>query len=300
MKAFKRMAPFVLALGLIAVLSGCESDEEKQLRLERAHEVKMAKIASGQDALEDERAHERRMAYIQRPVMPVAPGAYVDYRGNLDYGSWGLFGWTWHDRESSYAIQSRRYVDYQISTGYYDDDYLDRPYTRERFRTTHSNGWKKTNITVNNYTSVKGETLSKSQYASNVKKAEVKNTKWKKAKQTQSTYAKGGFKNKFAQAKKEKAAKDAKAVKANATKTTTKSTYAKPSKTVNTVDKNKQKQAELKAKLKAKQKAKADKAAKAKRDRAAKIARDKAAAKARAKRAAKQKKQQQKKKQQNR
>ena len=295
MKAFRRMTPFVLALGLISVLAGCESAEEKRERVAFEREYALEKLRSGQTAIENEQAHERRMAHIQRPVMPVAPGAYVDYRGNVEYGSWTLLGWVWHDRESPYAIQSRRYVDYQIATGYYDDDYLDTPYTQKRWTSTHKNGWKKTNVTVNNYTSVKGETLSASQYKSNVKKAEVKNTKWKKAKQTQSTYAKGGFKNSFAKAKKEKAAKDAK-IAATTKKPVVKSTYAKQTKTVNTtVDKNKQKQADLKAKLKAKQKAKADKAAKAKRERAAKIARDKAAAKARAKRAAKQKKQQQKK-----
>ena len=283
-----------MATALISFLSGCESAEEKQLRLERAHEIKMAKIASGQDALEDEREHERRMAYIQRPVMPVAPGSYVDYRGNLDYGHWGLLGWVWHDRDSSYAIQSRRYVDYQISTGYYDDDYLDRPYTRSRFDSTHKNGWQKTNITVNNYTSTSGKTLTKAQYSSNLKKAEVKNTKWKKEKKAQSTYAKGGFNNKFAKNKKDADAK--KNQSKFAKKPETKSNLGK-SNAAKSVDKKKQ--ADLKAKLKAKQKAKKDaaaKAAKAKRD---KIARDKAAAKARAKRAkqkAKQQKKQQKKK----
>ncbi len=62
-----------------------------------------------------ERNHEARMGYIQRPV---APGNYIDYRGNPNHGYWNHNGnWVWNDPRSGYATQSRNYVDYQISTG---------------------------------------------------------------------------------------------------------------------------------------------------------------------------------------
>lgn len=191
------------------LLTGCESDEEKASRVEHERIVEIAKLNNGQYAIEKEQEHERRMAYIERPRMPVAPGSYIDYRGNTMYGSWDIFGnWVWHDRNSLYATQSRRYVDYQISTGALATGYLAHALTRDRWESNHRDGWTKTNITVNNYTSVNGKTLSKEKYNSNLKTAEVKNNKWKKDKKTQSTYAKGGFKNKFA---KNKAVADGKA-----------------------------------------------------------------------------------------
>ncbi len=68
---------------VLITLTACESASEKELRLERAHQIKMAKIANGQDAIEQEMRHERSLAYIQRPV---APGSCIDYRGNPSYG----------------------------------------------------------------------------------------------------------------------------------------------------------------------------------------------------------------------
>lgn len=292
-------------------LTGCESDEERKLRLEREHEIKMAKIQSGQYAIERDQEHERRMAfiqrdqdiiqheqrmaYIQRPVMPIAPGNYIDYRGNLDYGYWGPLGWTWHDPDSAYAIQSRRYVDYQIATGVLAAGYLSHALTRDRWERENRGGWKKTTVVVNNYTSVKGETLSKRQYDSNYKKAEVKQNKWKKEKRIQSKYAKDGWHQSFAKKKKAQDAASKKTTTQN-----TKSVYSKSStKTVQKpkVDANKLKQEKLKAELKAKQ---AKRVADKKRQQAQQQARAKAEAKARkrredAARKAKQKKVSQKK-----
>ena len=266
------------ALMLTTVLTGCESADEKKLRLDRDFEIRKIEAANGTAAQREENRHERQMAYIQRPVMPIAPGNYIDYRGNATYGSWGLLGWTWYDTDSSYARESRRYVDYQISSGYYSDNYLDQPYSRQRFDNKHQDGWKQTTVVVNNYTSAKGgKPLTEKQFKTNTKKAEVKNTKWKKDKKVQSTYAKKGFHSNF---KKNKAQSDAK-------KTPVKPKV--PAKPLTAKQKQDQKNAKLKADLKAKQKAKKDKVARDKKAKADKIARDKAQKKAKAKRDAKEK-----------
>ena len=110
----KKLISTLLVSLLVLTTSACESDQEKETRLERAHQIKMAKINSGQDAVEQEMRHERSLAYIQRPV---APGSYIDYRGNPSYGYWNNGSWAWNNPQSQYAMQSRQYVDYQMATG---------------------------------------------------------------------------------------------------------------------------------------------------------------------------------------
>lgn len=142
---------------VIFSVSACESASEKELRLERNYQIKMAKIANGQDAIEQEMRHERSLAYIQRPI---APGSYIDYRGNSSYGYWQNGGWLWNDPQSSYAMQSRQYVDYQMATGVLTTAVL----TQALWNSNHSSGWQSTNVTVNNYTSTDGKTISKAKY----------------------------------------------------------------------------------------------------------------------------------------
>jgi len=224
MKKFKRFPMIlmsVLAFMAVTSLTGCESSEEKELRLDREHEIRMAREENGSAEASRERSHERSLAYIQRPI---APGNYIDYRGNLSHGYWNSGSWMWNDPRSGYATQSSHYVDYQMSMGLLSTAVL----TQALFNRNNSGGWQSTNVQVNNYTSISGKTISKKKYKkrnkslTKKKKAQAKkrkklkakqpktvskstgikkDDKWKSKRDTKSTYAKGGFKDKFAKNK---------------------------------------------------------------------------------------------------
>lgn len=154
----------VVAFCIIVVgtsLSGCETAEEKELRRARQHELELARIESGYYEQLNKSRHEERMAYYNRPV---APGAYVDYRGNLQYGYWNAFGnWEWHDPNSIYAQQSRNYVSYQIATGVLAASAA-YALTRNSWESSNPGGWRTTNVTVNNYTSSEGKSITEADY----------------------------------------------------------------------------------------------------------------------------------------
>lgn len=169
----KKLISVLVVLTMALATSGCETDQERELRLERNHQVKMAKIESGQDAIEQEMLHERKMAYIQRPV---APGSYIDYRGNTAYGYWDDGYWVWNNPQSRYAMESRSYVDYQIATGVVVGAVL----TQAMWNSNNRGGWKNTSITVNNYTTVNGKTMTKAAYKAKTKKLNKKLSKNKK------------------------------------------------------------------------------------------------------------------------
>lgn len=233
----KKLINILLISTMALTISACESDQERELRLDREHEIRLAKINNGQDAIEQEQRHERSLAYIQRPV---SPGNYIDYRGNSSYGYWDSGSWAWNNPQSQYAMQSRQYVDYQMATGVLATAVL----TQSMWNSSNSGGWKKTNVTVNNYTSTSGKTISKSAYTAKNKaiaksaKAKAKSKKktvvvtkkpagkWDSKRTTKPTYAKGGFSNKFAANSKKAAA--VKTNKKSYTKTKTKKSYSKP------------------------------------------------------------------------
>jgi len=208
----KKLLSTLLITACALLASGCESDNERQVRLDREHQIKLAKISSGQDVIEQEMRHERSMAYIQRPV---APGAYTDYRGNTQYGYWNSGSWAWNNPQSPYAMQSRQYVDYQMATGVVATAVL----TQALFNSNNSSGWQQKNVTVNNYTSTTGKPIDKAtyttrnkavttKYKTRAKATTVKSTvvkpavkkapsKWDSKRKAAPTYAKGGFKNTF-------------------------------------------------------------------------------------------------------
>jgi hypothetical protein len=245
----KRLLNIALIASVVLFTTACETDEERELRLDRQHEIKMAKIESGQDAMEQEMRHERNLAYIQRPV---APGNYTDYRGNSSYGYWNSGSWMWNDPNSHYASQSRHYVDYNMSMGVLGTAVL----TQALFNSNNSNGWQKTEVNVNNYTSISGDKIDKTKYNKNLKKADKKVKKQKKyvaknktnkspvsvkatpkpkgkwdSKRTKpSKYASNGFNKKFADNSKKSKAKANKSSYSKTTKTTKTKVKYKPKK----------------------------------------------------------------------
>ena len=232
----------------VVILSGCESAEEKELRLDREHEIRMQREMNGSAEASRERSHERSLAYIQRPI---APGSYIDYRGNSSYGYWNNGGWVWNNPQSQYAISSGHYVDYGMATGVLTTAVL----SQALFNSNNSNGWQSTNVTVNNYTSTGGKTISKEKYTkrnkrlTKKKKAQAKKrkltktkssktvnkstgtkkvNKWESKRKAKPTYAKGGFQNKFAKnQKKSTYAKNNKSSSKSKYKAPAKSTYKK-------------------------------------------------------------------------
>lgn len=160
MKNFKRfpmVVVSVIAFMAVTSLSGCESASEKELRLDREHEIRMQREDNGSAEASRERSHERSLAYIQRPV---APGSYIDYRGNTNHGYWNNGSWAWNNPQSSYASESRQYVDYGLATGVLATAVL----TQALFSNNNSDGWQKSNVTVNNYTSVDNKVISKEKF----------------------------------------------------------------------------------------------------------------------------------------
>lgn len=234
----------VIAFMAVTSLSGCETADEAEHR----RSIERLKVANGQDAIEQEMRHERSMAYIQRPI---APGSYIDYRGNTQHGYWQNGHWMWNDPQSRYAVASGHYVDYGMATGSLTTAAL----TYALFSRNNSNGWTHTEVTVNNYTSVDNEVISKEKYnkrnksLTKKKKAQDRkrkaakakspktvskstgtkkvDSKWKSKRKVEPEYGKKGFKSNF-RSNKQKAA-DRKSYKAkNQTKyKQAKSTYKK-------------------------------------------------------------------------
>lgn len=175
------MKRLLVLLGLSAalVLTGCgKSEEDKQ----REHEIKLAKIQSGQDLAEKEMSHERQLAYYSqpRPIAPIAAGNYIDYRGNLQYGYWDNFGnWRWNNESSAQAMQTRSYLDYQVATGVLAASALAVALSRDDWGRDHRGGWKKQVIVVDKYTSRTGKVISKSEYEANARAAKAERKAWK-------------------------------------------------------------------------------------------------------------------------
>jgi hypothetical protein len=186
------LAVFGLAT-LLILTTGCGSEEDKQ----RAHEIRMAKIESGQALVEEEMDHERRMAYsVPRPTAPIAMGTYIDYRGNPAYGHWDIFGnWVWSNPNGMYATQTRHYLDYQVATGVLGAGVLAMALTRDSWDRDHRDGWKSRPVVVKNYISSDGKQISKKEYKKRQATAQKKRDTWKKNKSTyqaknKSTYSK--------------------------------------------------------------------------------------------------------------
>tara|TARA_B100000700_G_scaffold311500_1_gene393521 strand:+ start:124235 stop:125353 length:1119 start_codon:yes stop_codon:yes gene_type:complete len=185
----KRLLALV-GLAAALVLTGCGKSEEQ---LQREHEIKLAKIQSGQDLAEKEMAHEQKLAYYSqpRPVAPIAAGNYVDYRGNLQYGYWDTFGnWRWHNEDSVQAAQTRSYLDYQVATGVIAASALAVALSRDDWDRKHRGGWKKDVIVVEHATGRDGRTLSQSEYESRAKAAKAERDMWKAKKKQYEAEAK--------------------------------------------------------------------------------------------------------------
>lgn len=177
----KKLLLPILAIVVMAGLSGCErSEADKQ----RAHEIRMAKIESGQDLKEREMSHQRSMAYygysVPRPIGPVAPGAYIDYRGNPAYGYWGASGfWHWNDPTGLYAMQTRNYLNYQVATGVMTAALVGAALSRDDWDRDNRGGWSERNVTVNKYYSKDGKEISKNEYGKRNAAYTAKRDKWK-------------------------------------------------------------------------------------------------------------------------
>lgn len=185
----KRLLALV-GLAAALVLTGCGKSEEQ---LQREHEIKLAKIQSGQDLAEKEMDHERKLAYYSqpRPVAPIAAGSYVDYRGNLQYGYWDQLGqWRWHNENSMQATQTRSYLDYQVATGVLAASALAVALSRDDWSRDHRSGWKKEVIVVDRATGRDGRSLSQSEYESRSKAAKAERDMWKAKKKQYEAEAK--------------------------------------------------------------------------------------------------------------
>ena len=186
------MKRLLALVGLTAalVLTGCGKSEEQ---LQREHEIKLAKIQSGQDLAEKEMEHDRKLAYYSqpRPIAPIAAGSYVDYRGNLQYGYWDTFGnWRWHNENSMQATQTRSYLDYQVATGVLAASALAVALSRDDWSRDHRSGWKKEVIVVDRATGRDGRALSQSEYESRSKAAKAESAMWKAKKKQYEAEAK--------------------------------------------------------------------------------------------------------------
>lgn len=185
----KRLLALV-GLAAALVVTGCGKSEEQ---LQREHEIKLAKIQSGQDLAEKEMDHERKLAYYSqpRPVAPIAAGSYVDYRGNLQYGYWDQLGqWRWHNENSMQATQTRSYLDYQVATGVLAASALAVALSRDDWSRDHRSGWKKEVIVVDRATGRDGRSLSQSEYESRSKAAKAERDMWKAKKKQYEAEAK--------------------------------------------------------------------------------------------------------------
>lgn len=190
----KILAIVGLATSLL-LMSGCDRTEEDK---QRDHEIRMAKIQSGQDLAEGQMHHERQMAYsVPRPIAPIGMGTYVDYRGNLQYGNWDAWGnWRWHDQDSMYATQTRSYLDYQVATGVLTATAIGIALSRDSWDRDHRDGWQSRPVVVKNYTSSDGKSISKNEYKKRQAVAQKKRGTWKKDKSTYQAKNKSSYASK--------------------------------------------------------------------------------------------------------